>query len=586
MKRALVFFSVFLLLAPVAALALDTSTRPVSPVMSWDAAGLERFDPAWIHVKFVEGSDVVIVSDRFSDDSGLDLSPVNLELDRSTIEHIKPTFTTDRQRARRWKQVGEARAGVTGPDLSLWFNIRVAGGRAEVARLVNALNTLPAVEIAHPAPMVEPAVIRTVGTNTASETKDRTPDFSAQQGYLYTSPTGLEAPAAWARPGGKGAGMKFIDVELAWTEDHEDFTTDVFYIGGATQDMSYEPHGTAVVGEVLGQHNGFGVSGFAPDIQFGVVAITVDEWPDVPHYFQEAVDHLDPGDVWLIELQMYPPGRDATPMEWLQVNYDVIWTSSWSLGVICVEAGANGSQNLDDPSWNFVFDRMVRDSGAIMVGAGTPNGLEAEWFTNYGSRMDVHAWGSSIVTTGYGDLHDGGSLQERYTSGFGGTSGASPMVVGCVMCLQGIALDELGAVLDPIAMRTLLNETAIPHQDPHKEIGPRPKLDDAIDLMLEDTSAPMPTVRDRLVVNSSPNPFSSRSNISFRLPSAGPVRIDIFDASGRRVRTLVDEHRAAGEQNVFWDGRNDAGQNLGSGVYLLRLRSGEQERSGKAWLIR
>ena len=78
-------------------------------------------------------------------------------------------------------------------------------------------------------------------------------------------------------------------------------------------------------------------------------------------------------------------------MEWLQVNYDVIWTGVYARGIVCIETVANGSQNLDDPSWNRIFDRTYRDSGAIMVAAGTPTGLVYEWFTNYGSRMDVHA---------------------------------------------------------------------------------------------------------------------------------------------------------------------------------------------------
>ena len=57
----------------------------------------------------------------------------------------------------------------------------------------------------------------------------------------------------------------------------------------------------------------------------------------------EAVDNLDAGDAWLIELQMYPPETNqATPMEYLQVNYDVIFNGVWSRDVICMEAGANG----------------------------------------------------------------------------------------------------------------------------------------------------------------------------------------------------------------------------------------------------
>ena len=182
---------------------------------------------------------------------------------------------------------------------------------------------------------------------------------------------------------------------------------------------------------------------------------------------------------------MYPPEtNEATPMEYVQVNYDVIWTGVFSRGVVCVEAGANGSQDLDAGIWNGIFDRTVRDSGAIMVGAGTPTGRVAEWFTNYGSRMDVHAWGSEIVTSGYGDLYNGGSLQTEYTSDFGGTSGVSPMIVGSSLCLQGIARANLFRVLEPLELRSILHDTGIDHLDPSREIGPRPDLSEAAEMVL------------------------------------------------------------------------------------------------------
>ena len=480
MRPLLVLAALVLLSSPQLAFGLDTATRLVGPVRSWDAADLERFNSEWVQVKFVEGSDVRLVNGRFTDDSGRDLSPVNTMIGRSHVAQIRTTFDIDRATLRAWKAIGEARSGAIGPDLSLWFNIRVAGGRPEVARLINELNSSPAVEIAHPIPIVEPAALPSGDKRiepAAGGRVDRTPDFTDLQDYLYDPPIGLDAPAAWAIPGGRGELMKFIDVELCWTEDHEDFAFDhFFYEGGFTQNPGYETHGTAVLGEVIGQHNGYGINGFAPAAQYGVVAIDLDLYPDVADYFQEALDHLDTGDVWLIELQMYPPNQTATPMEWLQVNYDVIWTSSWSRLVVCVEAGANGSQDLDDPIWGGIFDRNQRDSGAIMVAAGTPTGRVAESFTNYGSRMDVHAWGSQIVTTAYGDLYDGGTLQTRYTEQFGGTSGASPMIVGSGLCLQGIAKGHLGYALMPELLRSILHDTGIPHLDPIREIGPRPDL--------------------------------------------------------------------------------------------------------------
>jgi hypothetical protein len=558
------------------ALALDTQTRVVGPVRSWDASDLTRFDPSWLHVKFVEGADVEIDGAGFADAQGPDLNEVNAALRPERGIAIRRTFSGDRATLRARKAVGEARSRMTGPDLSLWFDVRVGGGRAAVARLINALNACAAVEIAHPAPIAEPAYLSSAGAIAPAHDPERTPDFTGQQGYLYDPPAGLDAPAAWATTGGRGEGLHFIDVELAWCENHEDFDfTHCFFQGGAPQDPSYEDHGTAVLGEIVGQPNTFGVTGFASAVQYGVEAISISEWPNVPNRFQDAVDHLSAGDVWLIELQMYPPGRSATPMEWVQVNYDVIWTSVWSLGIVCMEAGANGTQNLDDPSWGGVFDRRVRDSGAILVAAGTPYGRVAEYFTNWGSRMDAHAWGSSIVTTGFGDLYSQGTPQTEYTASFSGTSGASPMVTGSALCLQGIAEANLGLRLDPITLRALIHNTGVPHLDPNKEIGPRPDLGAAINALLNSAAIfERGDLGNALRLTVDPNPTPAGAEIRFVSPNDGDLRLALFDATGRCVRLLAPRRLSTDAVGLTWDGRDSAGRPLASGVYYLRAQQG------------
>ena len=70
-----------------------------------------------------------------------------------------------------------------------------------------------------------------------------------------------------------------------------------------------------------------------------------------------------------------------------------------------------------------------------------------------------------------------------------------------------------------------------------------------------------------------PNPFSPGTQIGFDLPSAGRAEIRIYDARGRLVRTLVDEKRPAGRQSVIWDGRDEAGRELASGVYFYSLKA-------------
>ncbi|MDY0109369.1 MAG: S8 family serine peptidase [Candidatus Krumholzibacteria bacterium] len=574
------------LLAAASAAALDTTTRAVGPVLDWSETALVRFDPAWLHVKFVEGMDVALSDGRFVASGKQDLADLNAVL--AGARTVRRTFAGDPALYRAWKARGEAASGRTGPDLSLWYDVELPGGRANLAGVLNALLALPEVEIAHPAPECEPAVMRSGSTDRQPDPSNPlpTPDFTSQQQYLYDTPAGLDAPSAWAAPGGRGAGMRFIDVELDWTWDHEDFDPfRQFYLSGGGE-VGYADHGTAVLGEIIGMNNSFGVTGFAGDAEWGTVGITVAEWPEVSHYFLQTIRALRPGDVWLIELQMYPPGRDATPMEWLQTNFDVIWTGCWALDVVCIEAGANGSQNLDAIHWNGVFDRSVRDSGAIMVGAGTPYGRVAEWFTNYGSRMDVHAWGSDIVTTGYGDLYNGGAARTSYTNSFGGTSGASPMVTGAALCLQGIAKAQRGQPLTPSDLRQLLRTTAIPHLDPIKDIGPRPDLGAAVDVLLSSTPVLDAANVSGLQVLGAVSPFGGETQIRFRQPASGPARLEIFDVAGRRVRTVAVPAAAAGERHVHWDGRNTGGAAVSSGVYFYRLEAGRETATGRLVKVR
>jgi len=75
----------------------------------------------------------------------------------------------------------------------------------------------------------------------------------------------------------------------------------------------------------------------------------------------------------------------------------------------------------------------------------------------------------------------------------------------------------------------------------------------------------------RPALRNAPNPFVSATTIRFDHPRAGPVRLAIFDVTGRRVRTLLDAAVAAGLQSVAWDGRDDAGRRVGAGVYMARL---------------
>jgi hypothetical protein len=76
-----------------------------------------------------------------------------------------------------------------------------------------------------------------------------------------------------------------------------------------------------------------------------------------------------------------------------------------------------------------------------------------------------------------------------------------------------------------------------------------------------------------------PNPFNPTTKIEYDLPVSAGVRIEIFDILGRRVKTLIDERKETGFYTTMWDGRNNYGKEVASGVYLYRIIVVETNRS-------
>ena len=83
-----------------------------------------------------------------------------------------------------------------------------------------------------------------------------------------------------------------------------------------------------------------------------------------------------------------------------------------------------------------------------------------------------------------------------------------------------------------------------------------------------------------------PNPFNPATTIHFVLPTRERATLTVYDTSGHKVRTLLDEVGALGGHDVAWDGRNDAGTAVGSGVYFYRLTAGKQTETKKMTLLK
>jgi hypothetical protein len=82
-----------------------------------------------------------------------------------------------------------------------------------------------------------------------------------------------------------------------------------------------------------------------------------------------------------------------------------------------------------------------------------------------------------------------------------------------------------------------------------------------------------------------PNPFNAETLIAYQLPRRAPVRLSVHDLLGRSITVLVDRVQNAGYFSVTWDGRNDQGTKVASGVYLYVLETPAGRETRKMVLV-
>ncbi|HSO75630.1 MAG TPA: S8 family serine peptidase [Blastocatellia bacterium] len=336
---------------------------------------------------------------------------------------------------------------------------------------------------------------------------DRVPqELEEFQAYLDPAPLGMDVRYAWTLPGGKGENVKIVDIELNWNLNHNDLAaavSDAFILvkgidslPDATQNQANMNHGTAVLGGLVAADDGIGVTGIAHRARLGLVnPLTNGTAPDVAGAIRRAASRLDQGDVMLLELSVAGPrfdpfgGRGLAPVEFEPAIFTAIKEAT-SSGIIVVESAGNGFEDLDHPAYAGAFNRSNRNSGAIIVGAGRPEGgiygsgpdRTRTEESNYGSRVDLQGWGRFVTTCGYGDLRFEQGPNNWYTIDFGATSAAAAMVAGAAAVLQSIVKERGREPLTPVEMRLLLVSTGTPQAgNLNEHIGPRPNLRAAIE---------------------------------------------------------------------------------------------------------
>jgi subtilisin family serine protease len=284
------------------------------------------------------------------------------------------------------------------------------------------------------------------------------------------------------------------------------------------------------------------------------------------------MDALVPGDIVLIEQQIAGPdgNQDYVPVEWYEPYYDAIQLISAN-GLIVVEAAGNGNQDLDDPIFSmdngghypFLEENW---SEAIMVGAGAVGIDDVSrsrlWFSNYGSRIDLQGNGEGVVTTGYGDAYSAEGLNKEYSNDFGGTSGASPIVVGAVALIQSLHKSVTGNVLSRDQIRDLLVNTGKPQVAgtlfPLSErIGPLPNVFAAGNYLMDHLGI---DAYDKNAFSVFPNP--NAGSFSVYIPDGTVNQLTLSDVSGKKIQIN------SAKTDMGFDVKST---NLQAGIYYLSV---------------
>ncbi|MCW8091824.1 S8 family peptidase [Alteromonas sp. ASW11-130] len=402
--------------------------------------------------------------------------------------HGDKTYKEYRKKYKEFKARGKKL-----PKLENWYSVPLSADMShdEILMIYNALVAVPIIshiELETPVISTEyvqcPYTCDDVGPPGGGGSTTPTPNLQSHQGYLTSSPYGIDADYAWTKPGGNGAGVKIIDMENGYNSNHEDLPSPFIRVN----DNDNDDHGTAVMSVLGARNNGIGVKGIAYGSQLGFYG-----WgSSTSGSIRAAADNLSAGDVMVLEGQINrninsgdrcdtTNHDECVPMEWNQANFDAI-RYAYLKGVVVVEAAGNGNEDLDSSIYNNRFDLNTRDSGAFLVAATVSSStITRSGFSNHGTRIDFNAWGDDVAAAGlYGtDLFNEG-IDRRYGAGFGGTSSASPIVAGAVASLQGFSKQSKGATLDVETIRTILSSTGV--QEPSGvQVGVRPDLRDAID---------------------------------------------------------------------------------------------------------
>jgi hypothetical protein len=241
--------------------------------------------------------------------------------------------------------------------------------------------------------------------------------------------------------------------------------------------------------------------------------------------------------------------------------------------VLLADSGAPALSSSDGSDANFTINRPGGDTRGPVVLAGSivvsPNPVMVPNPTVLSATLsDVYTGNSNLAAAEW-------------------SSGVSPASAGSGTPMSGSFTTPRGtatATLDSNALNVGTETLWVRGRDVGGNWGNAVSLVIQVNTALTAVGGQVP--RQFALYQSSPNPFGPQTAIRLDVPRSGRVLLEIFDVNGRRLRTLVDGVLSPGPKALAWDGTDDGGRPVGSGVYFYRMHAGQFEATRKMTLLR
>ena len=276
----------------------------------------------------------------------------------------------------------------------------------------------------------------------------------------------------------------------------------------------------------------------------------------------------------VISMSFGGPGDPGVP-EFFQALVDM----ATNAGAVCVAAAGNDGDSVR--TYPAACDRV------LAVAATDFDNARAS-FSNWGPWVDVAAPGSLMWST-IAQNYTLSDLDQLFYIFLFGWDGVSPYMYGdgtSFACPLTAGVCGLVRARYPNLTPQLVMQQLIATGDPvayDLPIGVKVNAANAVNMV--PTAVAVEAPAPRIALAASPNPVAGSGAIRFALPTGGWTRLVLYDAAGRRVRTLVQGPLPAGPHVIPWDGRSDRGTRLPAAVYFARMESGATTLQTKVVLI-